>query len=73
VPESDIARFVRENKITYVQTSAKTGEGVEEAFAAMLKQISEEAQTLLGEHKTGSFVLKSAKLSESDKKKKKCC
>ena len=68
----DIAnKFAKENNFKYFETSAKTGEGVDEAFRDLVNQVLAN----LDKNEEGTIERKSIKIEENkdDKQKKKGC
>ena len=63
--------FAKENKFKYFETSAKTGEGVDEAFRDLVNQVLAN----LDKNEEGTIERKSIKIEENkaDKQKKKGC
>ena len=63
--------FAKENKFKYFETSAKTGEGVDEAFRDLVNQVLAN----LDKSEEGTIERKSIKIEENkdDKQKKKGC
>ena len=63
--------FAKENKFKYFETSAKTGEGVDEAFRDLVNQVLAN----LNKNEEGTIERKSIKIEENkdDKQKKKGC
>ena len=63
--------FAKENKFKYFETSAKTGEGVDEAFRDLVNQVLAN----LDKNEEGTIERKSVKIEENkvDKQKKKGC
>ena len=63
--------FAKENKFKYFETSAKTGEGVDEAFRDLINQVLAN----LDKNEEGTIERKSIKIEENktDKQKKKGC
>ena len=64
--------FAKENKFKYFETSAKTGEGVDEAFRDLINQVLAN----LDKNEEGTIERKSIKIEENKdnkQKKKGCC
>ena len=67
VKESELEEFAKQNKFTYIEGSAKTGQSVDEAFSRM-------AELVFGKSKGNDQDLPIQKPKEKkDKDKKKCC
>ena len=65
VTQEEIDKFVQEKKITYYPTSAKTNQGINEAFTDMANLIYKKFE---GKKKDNIVITKIEK-----KQKKKCC
>ena len=74
VPEEKAKNFATKNKLEYIETSAKDGTNIQNAFDALIAQLlnGKSKQDILTEfsHKDSSFSVETIK---SEKKKKKSC
>ena len=69
IEKNDALKFAEDNKYKYFETSAKTGEGVDDAFRDMAKQILIYQSQFKEERET----IKINKDKKDDKNKKGCC
>ena len=69
IEKNDALKFAEDNKYKYFETSAKTGEGVDDAFRDMAKQILIYQYQFKEERET----IKINKDKKDDKNKKGCC
>ena len=72
ITKEDASKFAKENNYKYFETSAKTGEGVDEAIRDLVNQVlanSDKNEAAKGERKS----LKIEDNKENNQKKKGCC
>ena len=72
ITKEDASKFAKENNYKYFETSAKTGEGVDEAIRELVKQILENSD----KNDSAKGERKSVKIEENKgntEKKKGCC
>ena len=72
ITKEDASKFAKENNYKYFETSAKTGEGVDEAIRDLVNQVlanSDKNEAAKGERKS----VKIEDNKENNKKKKGCC
>jgi small GTP-binding protein len=75
INKEDAEKFVSDNNYKYFETSAKTGEGVDDAIRDLVNQVLEQGDQL-DDHKIEarkSVQLKDAKVESAEVKKKGCC
>ena len=75
INKEDAEKFVSDNSYKYFETSAKTGEGVDDAIRDLVNQVLEQGDQL-DDHKIEarkSVQLKDAKVESAEVKKKGCC
>ncbi len=72
ITKEDASKFAKENNYKYFETSAKTGEGVDEAIRDLVNQVlanSDKNEAAKGERKS----VKIEENKENNQKKKGCC
>ena len=72
ITKEDASKFAKENNYKYFETSAKTGEGVDEAIRDLVNQVlanSDKNEAVKGERKS----VKIEDNKENNQKKKGCC
>ena len=72
ITKEDASKFAKENNYKYFETSAKTGEGVDEAIRDLVNQVlanSDKNEAAKGERKSVKIEYK----KENNQKKKGCC
>ncbi len=76
VPKDLVANYANRINVPFMETSAKTGQNVEQAFSQMTSLLMEEVVSgdlVLSERNTIRLDGTSHAVRETDKKKKKCC
>ena len=75
ITKEDAEKFVSDNNYKYFETSAKTGEGVDDAIRDLVNQVLNQGEQL-DDHKIEarkSVQLKDANVESAEVKKKGCC
>ena len=72
ITKEDASKFAKENNYKYFETSAKTGEGVDDAFRDLVNQILEKSDKFEEERNERNSV-KINENQEDNPKKKGCC
>ena len=73
ITREEAEKFAKENKYKYFETSAKTGEGVDDAFRDLVNQILEKSDKFEEERNERKSIKINSEQPEDNVKKKGCC
>ena len=73
ITREEAEKFAKENKYKYFETSAKTGEGVDDAIRDLVNQVLEKSEQFEEERNERKSIKINSEQPEDNVKKKGCC